>query len=71
MVDEDVNILSLLTSALHEGEWSVSGSGRITLGEGVPFTHWIECWVDSKFGLEEWRREEKNFSVFSHQSFKL
>jgi hypothetical protein len=47
----DVQIHIFLTSALVEGEWSASRSGRFT-----PRTHWIGGWVDPRAGLDvKWK----------------
>jgi len=37
--------VSILTSALQEGEWSASRPGRFTPRERDPDTHWIGGWV--------------------------
>jgi hypothetical protein len=42
-----------LTSALVEGEWSVSRSGHFTPGEGIRGIHWIGGWVGSRAGLND------------------
>jgi len=34
-----------LTSTLDGGEWSASRTGRFTLREFAPDTHWIGDWV--------------------------
>jgi len=34
------------------GEWSVSRTGRFTLGEWAPGTHWIGSWVVARVGLD-------------------
>jgi hypothetical protein len=49
----DVYIHIFLTSALAEGEWSVSLSDRFTPGERAPRTHWIGGWVDPRAGLDD------------------
>jgi hypothetical protein len=41
-----------LTSALDEGEWSVSLPATSASGEIAPSTHWIAAWVGPKAGLE-------------------
>jgi hypothetical protein len=41
-----------LTSALIEGEWSVSRLGRFTPRERGPSTHWIGDWVGPRYGGE-------------------
>jgi hypothetical protein len=46
----------LLTSALHEGEWSASRPGRFTSGERAPGSHWI----GGKLAPEQLWREEKS-----------
>jgi hypothetical protein len=40
-----------LTSALDEGERSVSLPCRFTPGERAPNIHWIGSWMDSRIGL--------------------
>jgi hypothetical protein len=46
-----------LTSALDGGEWSASGSVRLTPGEGPCGNYWIEGWVGPRAGLDnvKWR----------------
>jgi hypothetical protein len=41
-----------LTSEIVEREWSASLSGRFTLGERTPGTHWIGGWVNPRGGLD-------------------
>jgi hypothetical protein len=41
-----------LTSALDEGEWLASRSGRFTLSERDSGAHWIEGWVGPKAVLD-------------------
>jgi hypothetical protein len=41
-----------LTSALDGGEWSASRSGRFTLRERAPGTHWIGGWVGPRAVLD-------------------
>jgi hypothetical protein len=48
----DVQIHIFLTSALAVAEWSASRSGRSTLGERAPGTHWIGGWVDPRADLD-------------------
>jgi hypothetical protein len=43
--ENDDIVPTLLTSALHGDEWSVSRSCRFTPGEAVPGTHCIGSWV--------------------------
>ena len=47
----EVQCYSSFTSALHAGKWSASCFGHFTLGERVPFTHWIGERMGSKDGL--------------------
>jgi hypothetical protein len=43
----EVKHQAYLSSALDGGEWSASGSGRLTSVERATYIHWIEGWVDS------------------------
>jgi len=47
----DVELHSLLTSALDGGEWSASRPGRFTPKERASGTHWIRGWVGPRAGL--------------------
>jgi hypothetical protein len=38
--------------ALDGGKWSASRSGRFTLRERAPGTHWIGDWVGPRAGLD-------------------
>jgi hypothetical protein len=49
----DVLIHIFFTSALTVGEWSASRPGRFTPGERVHGTHWVECWVNLRAGLDD------------------
>jgi hypothetical protein len=51
-VGVEVQLHSFLTSALHGGEWLVSRSGRFTLRERAPGTHWIGGWVGPRAVLD-------------------
>jgi hypothetical protein len=55
-----------LTSALDGGEWSVSRPGRFTLGERAPGTHWIECWVGPRAGLDAHYHYFGNYGAYGH-----
>jgi hypothetical protein len=48
-----VQIHIFLISALVEGEWSASRTGRFTHGERALGTHWIGSWVDPRAGLDD------------------
>jgi hypothetical protein len=48
----DILIHIFLTSALGEGEWSNSRSGRFILGRGVPVLHWIGGWMNPRADLD-------------------
>jgi hypothetical protein len=41
-----------LTSALDEGEWSASRSGRFTSREIAPDTNWVGGWVGPRAVLD-------------------
>jgi hypothetical protein len=41
-----------LTSTLDGGEWSASRTGRFTLRERAPGTHWIGGWVGPRNSLD-------------------
>jgi hypothetical protein len=41
-----------LTSALNEGEWSVSLLGSFIPRENIPGTYWIGDWVGPRAGLD-------------------
>jgi hypothetical protein len=43
---------SFLTLALDRGEWSASGPGLLTPGEGAPCTHCIGGWVGIGVALD-------------------
>jgi hypothetical protein len=49
----DVQIHTLLTSALAGGEWSSSRPGSFIPWKRAPGTHWIEGWVDTRAGLDD------------------
>jgi hypothetical protein len=54
----DVQTHVFLTSALVEGEWSVSLPGRFTPGERAPDTHRTGSWEGPRAGLdgmEKWK----------------
>jgi hypothetical protein len=53
----DVYIHIFLTSALAEGECSVSRPGRFTPGERSPGTDWIGGWVDPGTSLDVEKRK--------------
>jgi hypothetical protein len=49
----DVQIHIFLASALSGGEWSASRPCRFTPRERALCIHWINGWVDPKFGLDD------------------
>jgi hypothetical protein len=58
----EVQLHSFLTSALDDGEWSISHPSHFTLGESVLSNYWIEGFVGPRGSLntfEKRRREEK------------
>jgi len=47
-----------LASVLDGREWSGSRPVRFTLKERNPCTHWIRGWVETRAGLDVWRRHK-------------
>jgi hypothetical protein len=54
----DVEIHVFLTSALVEGEWSDSRTGRFTPAERAPGTHWIGGWVGPRTGMDDMEKRK-------------
>jgi hypothetical protein len=50
---KDVQIDVFLTSAVVGSKCSASRPGRFTPGEGARCTHWTECWVGPRAGLND------------------
>jgi hypothetical protein len=53
--------ITIFTSALDGGEWSVSLTCRFNPGKRTPGTHWIGGWVGSRPDVDavEWRKIKK------------
>jgi len=52
MHEVEVQFHSLLTFALHGGEWSASHPGHLTPMKGAPSTNWIGAWVGARASLD-------------------